>query len=430
LKGDENPSNADGYTAETWVTYTKTDGSDPVTYRSKDNATIDLSTVKSVTVWGYNAPRTYQVEVYKPGTSGDLTQDGNVYYTNTSDGSVSHEVITAFYNQRLAGQDDNEEGSSKGSNAASEYLEKYGIVAYFGSDDSVTAPEEFTDKNYVFDGWYDADTHTKISSDRTYGYRVTTNLKLVAGYIEKPTGTVTSTPKVSVINNGVEPFLDANNQSRVRLTTVLNVYNNIDTETRNPIDSDDNIKKVSAIYVQLPVKDSDGNKITWYTSNPRNEENKKYNLEALGVDNHETDGALGREILDYLNSPDFKNNTAVKDSGTLTVTITDPDIDSKVISYTYSVTFTSGQDGIDYSSTTVLTNKNRVQFTLPMKADLYYGTEDSNGTKVAGSNSAIIAYAAIYYDKTDNNEDDGEWILSENHAEFIADVVKPKGDDQ
>lgn len=402
----ENPSNADGYSAEAWVTYTKTDGSAPVTYKSTDN--VDLTTVKSVTVWGYNAPRTYQVEVYKPGTSGDLTQDGNVYYTNTSGGSVSHEVITAFYNQRLAGKDENYDGS----NSPSDYLTQYGITGYFGDDSAVTADEEITfadgETKVVFDGWYDANTHTKISSDRTYGYRVTTNLSLVAGYKSSKTS---DTTKVSVIKNGVEPFIDADNQSRVRLTTVVNVYDNLDNDPSsenylNPKDKDENIKKVSAIYVQLPVKDSNGEQIIWNSDN----------LAALKLDSPTEDG-IGKAVRDYLNSLDLTSNE-VKNSDTLTVTVTIDNVTintEKIISYTYGVTFDS--DDTD-TNTTMLTNKNRVQFTLPMKAELYYGTGD-----VAGSNSAIIAYAAIYYDTTDSDTNDGNWIVSENHAEFIAPVV-------
>ena len=70
----------------------------------------------------------------------------------------------------------------------------------------------------------------------------------------------------------------------------------------------------------------------------------------------------------------------------------------KVISYNYNAAWTDSTD----SSTAVLTNKNRLQFSLPMKAEYYEG----------GSNSAIIAYAAIYYD--------GEgWILSDNYVPYI-----------
>lgn len=419
---DKSKDNAADYSAEAWVTYTKTDGT-TVTYTSQNdfaNGEDTLSNVKSVTVWGYNAPRTYTVSLYKPTDCNSFeTVNNSVYYTKTT--GVTPSTVTAFYNQRLAGEDKNYTGS----NSASAYLGEYGISGYFGDDSAVTADKEITlsdSTKVVFDGWYDSTTHTKISSDRKYGYRVTTDLSLVAGYkTSKTDGT-----KVSITNNGVEPFIDANNQSRVRLTTVVNVYDNLDTDANsenylNPKDKDDSIKKVSAIYVQLPVKDSDGNKIMWNSDN----------LAALKLDS--TTEGIGKAVRDYLVSSDFTSNTEVKNSDTLTITIDVSsvtfgvettstenqvgygEVTEKIISYTYDVTFDS--DDID-ANTTMLTNKNRVQFTLPMKAELYYGTGD-----VAGSNSAIIAYAAIYYDTTDNDTADGSWIVSENHAEFIAPVV-------
>ena len=97
--------------------------------------------------------------------------------------------------------------------------------------------------------------------------------------------------------------------------------------------------------------------------------------------------------------------STIKDSKSITFTVDDLKMNnSQIISYTYGVTF--DEDNFD-ASTTLLTNKNRVQFTLPMKAVYYYGEGNE-----PGRNSAIIAYAAIKY------ADD--WILSENHAEFIA----------
>ena len=379
-------------TENAWVTYTLTDGTTKVYKENESGEEPDYTLIKSITVWGYNAPKTYELEMYVPeNEKSELTKlDGttNIFYCGTKNKSIPCE---GFFNQRLGGEDEN----NNAANSATEYLKQYGIKSMKAALGDYTAPAEFIldsndNKKYCFDGWYAWDknnkTPVKVSTDRYYQNRITANIKLAAGYKEYIEGsTSTQTVGLSVTDNGIDTYYDNNSVKRVSLNTQVNVY--------GAEDSDKNINKVAAIYLQLPVKDSQGKIISWTQSM----------IDSLGLTNYTTEGTLGYKIDQYVKNLSHEESAAVNLRGTLTFTLDKVNIsDYKVISYNYTTTWEDTTD----SKKAVLTNKNRLQFSLPMKAEYYEG----------GSNSAIIAYAAIYYEGKD-------WILSDNYIPYIYNLA-------
>lgn len=378
-----NPSDSDY-----WVTYTLTDGTTKVYKSTKDDTSEpDYYLVKSITVWGYNAPKLYTLEMYMPENENSVLENftGNIYYSATKNTSVP---CQGFFNQRLGGEDTTENNTAANSNSTTAYLAKYGITnekSYLGK---YTPPAENVTsggKTYKFDGWYAWDKNTgtkvKVSTDRYYQNRITANLNLVAGYAEAPSQGV----GLSVTNNGIDTFYDSSGVKRISLNTQVNVYGADDT--------DKNITKIAAVYLQLPVKDSQGKIISWTQTM----------VDSLGLSDYTTEGTMGCNIYNYVQNLPADKSADVRSGGTVTFTLSNVNIsDYKVISYNYN---TSWEDTSD-SSAAVLTNKNRLQFALPMKAEYYEG----------GSNSAIIAYAAINYSGKG-------WILSDNCVPYIYNLA-------
>ena len=402
---------------EAWVSYMTVNGQ-TVTYNSAEQV-VDLTEVAYVTVWGYNAPKKYSVELSKPKTEleGDYSWETNgdgISFAQSSSAEIK--VVETFYNQRLGGKDTSVENSSANTN--SDFLTAYGIKSYVGLNDAVTAPEKVDGK--VFDGWYNADDGSKITSDRTYGYRVTSDLRLIAGY--RTESADPGSVGVSVTSNDVGTYVDGNGDDWVRLVTNVNIFNNIDGEGKQ-IDSDDKITKVSSIYVQLPTRTEEGTAIKWTPEM----------LASLGLDTFSSveNGKTVKDMVnDYIHSDEFTKTDTPKGKTAVTIKVKvngaeeETEFGKTIITYTYEVV-----EGTPSDDQINLTNKNRIQFTLPMRAEYYNGITaevDNETVVIPGSNSAIIAYAAILYDTAAENADPNlEWILSDNHAEFINDVCLP-----
>ena len=388
-----------------WVNYY--DSNNNVITCANDEAestlvTANKSQVASVTVWLFNTPHEYTVNVQAPSTATDvLTQMGTtgLYYSATTPRPEK-----AFFNQRLGGEDKNPNGINAGSNDSVDYLTNYGITKVY-SDTAINPPETITNNSttLVFDGWYSAEKSTnpqtpnvvtkwfKVSTDRQYGNRVTSDMNLVAAYRIAAENEDPAPVGVSVIDNGVDYYVENNSDvKKVRLNTMLNVY--------NAVDSDPNIKQVSAIYVRLPstisITDTEHNKII---TRPFVETDLTDEL--LSDIRTELETQIDAKMLDR----NFSSDSVVK-----IVEVKDLacSANGKFISYTYNV-------GASEDPYVVLTNKNRTQFVLPMTASLYEG----------GSNCAVLSFAAINYDvDTDYNTngiETDEWKLSDNCIKFI-----------
>ena len=425
LKGESVNSSTIGSAygdSDKWVTYTMM-GDSNVHTLTKNLTNVDLSLVDSITVWVYNAPKKYNVKVYTP------TFDGNnaIQQTTTTgtNANVKTETINgtaltyyipedpvqkwAFYNQRLGDNDTYGPTSAAGSNNSIDYLTTYGITeAYAGGD--IIAPNV---PNMDFDGWYalkdstgdSIDLDYKITSDKSFGYRISSNLAIIACYVPTPqeTPTINNIPGVSVSNAGVDYYVDQSGETgtlKVRENTLLNVY-----YPGNFVDEDKGIKRYCAIIVKLPVVDTSGAEINWKTND----------LEAMQT-------GLRAAIQDKLDN-DIGDSGHYRENGSYDITKLSLTVEvnkkAGINCFTYDVKWDS--EGSATSNQITLTNKNRVMFTFPMKASLYEG----------GSNAALLSYAAIYYDLTDttngdaNSYNDGEntvnakWILSDNYVPFI-----------
>ena len=403
--------------ADKWVSYTTITSNTSVAYNTSLDGTLDLKTIKSVTVWLYNTPKKYDMHIYVPEfdnegliTTGDCFKNSDGLFYNAE--TFSHKW--GFYNQRLGDADpinggtDEETGAAIGSDAQCDYLKQYGIsTGYVGG--TITAP---TVEGYDFVGWYamhgDGSLDYKITSEKNYGYRITAKENITACYKVHVSGNeVENIPTISVSNGGIEYYVD---QDEAGAAANLNVRLNSQLNVSYPnefVKSDTNIKQYSAIIVKLPVVDADGNKITWDSAKLAELEQADVYNEVEGVPTLTEDNTDLRSVLmSHLNS--ITNSEAVNGRGSFVIRIDDLKLNKKggINSFTYDVKWETG----NATSTQVkLTNKNRIMFTLPMRADLYQG----------GSNSALMSYAAIYYDTTDNNTNDGQWILSDNFVPFV-----------
>lgn len=425
LKGESVNSSTIGSAygdSDKWVTYTMM-GDSNVHTLTKNLTNVDLSLVDSITVWVYNAPKKYNVKVYTP------TFDGNnaIQQTTTTgtNANVKTETINgtaltyyipedpvqkwAFYNQRLGDNDTYGPTSAAGSNNSIDYLTTYGITeAYAGGD--IIAPDV---TNMDFDGWYalkdstgnSIDLDYKITSDKSFGYRVSSNLAIIACYVPKSgeETTINNIPGVSVSNAGVDYYVDQSGETgtlKVRENTLLNVYYPGDF-----VDEDQGIKRYCAIIVKLPVVDTSGNAIEWKTAD----------LETMQP-------GLRAAIQDKLDN-DIGDSGHYRENGSYDITKLSLTVEvnkkAGINCFTYDVKWDSEDSAT--SNQITLTNKNRVMFTFPMKASLYEG----------GSNAALLSYAAIYYDLTDETNTDAhpytydestvnaKWILSDNYVPFI-----------
>lgn len=340
---------------EKWVTYYSASGKE----LTSDEINSDPYLVSKITVWGYNTPKTYTVTLQCPGedTTSMIADSNGVYFdTNAVPNSVQ-----SFYNVRVGGTGyDNEEDA----NALNDYLKKRGIeIPYVG--EKVTPPKTVTEEGNVFkfDGWYD-ENGVKVSSDNSYANRITSDINLRAGYV--PEGS-SSDIGVSVTKNTTDRYIDENGVERVRFNTQLNVY--------GCNDSDENIKDVAAIYIQLPTD------VEW----------NENNLSKIDFN------SIRAEIQKTLTENNSHKGTCVVDIGGV-----ETDHSGNVIYYTYDVVWNKNPDYFESYEVT-LSNKNRVQFTLTMKAEL---------CGEGGSNSAILAFAAINYDGIG-------WIVSDNYVPYI-----------
>lgn len=419
---------------EKWVTYTfaenVTEVEDPT----------DPSAVTAVTLWAYNLPKTYVMNFRYP--EEPKSEDNLVTLTLNSDFGVytlsygandeyTKVVDNVYYNQRVGAASDPEElrklydpdgtetekikadnqGKSEDEIAkaiqdyfmkeygdsidkAGYHISQYGVTKGYAGDkiEAVSkAKYTYTDDgnevqtgNLVFDGWYDANTHVKVSSDRIYGNRVTSNQTLIAGYV--PESSKSDEIGVSVTKLDDDYFIvnlkegSTELTERRRFNTELNVYNSEDNNS--------NIKRTAVIYVQLPIT-SEHTTQYWkdqfvYTDlGDKIQENITTNL-----NNGFTTGQVS-----------YKNQSItwnVVENVTETASVNE-----------VAIGYNNSSNG-DYAFE--LNNKNRGHYTLNLTNSLW----EENA-----ANSAMLAYAAIYYD----NDGTAAWIVSDNAAEHINATV-------
>ena len=405
---------------ENWVTYYTNGSTNPVEFTgtvdgSEYNDNVDVDSVDTVVVWAFNRPNRYTVTAYTPKTEKTLGAfDDNIgltpidspidslYYFNVS----APLMYEGFYNQRI-GAADTYGAAKNGSDNSVYYLNSYfnvennAAIAY--TNEVLDAPQSKTVVNgdssttYVFDGWYtiaENGTPVKVSSDRIYGNRITSNQTIYAMYKVQDSATESTNGigvGVTATTNGDNPgdvYVVQNNKNtaddqtkKVRLNTQLNVY--YDNKT---IDNDDKIEQVAVVYVNL--------------------DESQYSIKNGKVILTDATSTAIKQWLKDTNTR-LGYDTKVRKSGYVDFGDNKRDI---VIIDSYLNANSHLYDGEGPDSAVSLTSKNRAQFVLQMSEDLYDNTYDN-----------LIAFVAIKYDPDGDGAENPKWLISDNYVSYVHD---------
>lgn len=344
---------------EDWVSYYN----GKTKYEKEDDAKNANTPVTSITVWFFNNLKTYRPTFHYATARSELSHiDGTSKFV----GIESNIINPVFYNVRLGVANNDDSIDEAGS-----YLKEYGVTAGYTKSYSGTAMSIQNDdgKELKFLYWsYDADGKSIASNSYKYGYRITNNIHLYAIYGEAKDNTE---PGLTVSMNNPDYHIDSNGINRVRLNTVMNVY--------NCPDDDPNIKNVAVIYILDPNN---------YIQDYINKDNKT---------------AL-KNIRDKVYGLIKANGSQAQFSG-VTIQI-DGKNDNKALGLTYT------------ASKELLTNKNRVQFTTDFKQS------------ALAAQKIIYTFSAMnYYNESATEESKTDWIVSDNCIKYIFDD-KGKVDDK
>lgn len=346
LQGSDGAVVNDG---EDWVSYYN----GKTKYATEEEAKKANTPVTSITVWFFNNLKSYSPTFKYATNSGELKAVDNGKFV----GTVLNTIKPVFYNVRLGvanGVDSiDEEGS---------YLKEYGVTGFTGTYSGTAMSIQNGKKELKFLYWsYDADGKSIASNSYKYGYRITNNIHLYAIYGEAKDNTK---PGLTVSMNSPDYHIDSNGINRVRLNTVMNVY--------NCPDDDPNIKNVAVIYILDP-----NNYIQDYIKNE--------NTTALKN--------IRKNVYDLIKA----NGSKAQFSG-VTIKINGTN-DNKALGLTYT------------ASKELLTNKNRVQFTTDFKQS------------ALADQKIIYTFSAMnYYNESATEESKTDWIVSDNCIKYIFDV--------
>lgn len=351
LQGSKDAQVSDG---ENWVTYYNGNKK----FATEESALQNTAEVTSISVWYFNTLKSYSPTFMYATSTSELDDIGNGKYV----GNQTNTIKPVFYNVRLGASNDDTKIDSQGT-----YLEQYGVKGFTGTYSGSAMTIKKDDKELKFLYWsYDRQGKSIASNSYKYGYRVTNNIKLYAIYGDEKDST---DPGLTVSMNNPDYYTDNNGINRVRLNTMMNVY--------NCPDSDKNINQVSVIYIQDP-----NNYIQKYidTDNATALKTIREKVKAL-IEQHSKDAQF--------------SGVTIQIDG-------DNTYDAKGL--TYKVW---NDDG-----TSLLTNKNRVQFTTSFKQ-----------SSLGGENSKyknLYTFAAMNYKESDTAADN--WLISDNYIKYTFDA--------
>lgn len=342
---------------EDWVSYYN----GKTKYKTEDDAKKADTQVTSITVWFFNNLKTYSPTFHYATARSELSPiNGTSKYVGTELNTIDPAV---FYNVRLGVANDDDSIDEAGS-----YLKEYGVTAGYTGTYSGTAMSIQNDdgKELKFLYWsYDENGKSIASNSYKYGYRITNDIHLYAIYGEAKDNTK---PGLTVSMNNPDYHIDSNGINRVRLNTVMNVY--------NCPDDDPNIKNVAVIYILDPH-----NYIQDYIDN-----NKTTALENIR-----------KNVYNLIKA----NGSQAQFSG-VTIQI-DGKNDNKALGLTYT------------ASKELLTNKNRVQFTTDFKQS------------ALAAQKIIYTFSAMnYYNESATEKDKTDWIVSDNCIKYMFDEKNGK----
>lgn len=351
LQGSDDAAVNDG---EDWVTYYNGNKK----YATEADAKMANTPVTSITVWFFNNLKTYSPTFICATNSTQLqTIDNNKYV-----GTELKPFENIFYNVRL-GVKNGVDPIVDPIDEAGSYLDEYGVTGYTGTYSGTAMSIQKDGKELKFLYWsYDADGKSIASNSYKYGYRITNNIHLYAIYGEYKDKTA---PGLTVSMNNPDYHIDSNGINRVRLNTVMNVY--------NCPDDDPNIKNVAVIYILDP---------------------NDYIQDYIKKDDTVTLKNIRDKVYDLINANGSKPQ--------FSVTIEIDGKNDKALGLTYT------------ASPELLTNKNRVQFTTDFKQS-------------ALVNQKIYTFSAMNYskksatEKSATEESKTDWIVSDNCIKYIFD---------
>ena len=351
LQGSKDAKVSDG---EDWVTYYNGNKK----YATEETALQHTSEVTSISVWYFNTLKTYSPTFHFATARDDLSPiDGtNKFVANKKTNTIK----PVFYNVRL--------GVANGGSIdeAGSYLDEYGVTGFTNSYSGTSMSIKDNDKELKFLYWsYDEAGKSIASNSYKYGYRVTNNIHLYAIYGDAKDN---KDPGLTVSMNSPDYYIDNNGINRVRLNTMMNVY--------NCPDSDQKIRQVSVIYLQDP-----NNYISDYIGDNNTEalKNVRTKIQGLIKEQCKKESFTGITI-----SIDGKNDNLAK-------------------GLTYKVWNDNGSS--------LLTNKNRVQFTTSFKQELLGGDKYKN----------LYTFAAMNYKDSDTAKDN--WLISDNYIKYTFNEV-------
>lgn len=347
LQGSDGAAVSDG---EDWVSYYN----GKTKYETETDAKMAGKTVTSITVWFFNNLKTYKPTFHYATARSELSP---ITGTSKFVGIESNIINPVFYNVRLG-----VENGVKPIDEEGIYLKEYGVTGFTGTYSGTAMSIQNDDgKELKFLYWsYDADGKSIASNSYKYGYRITNNIHLYAIYGEAKDNT---NPGLTVSMNNPDYHTDSNGINRVRLNTVMNVY--------NCPDDDPNIKNVAVIYILDPK-----NFIEDYI--------KKDNTTALSN--------IRKNVYDLIKA----NGSKAQFSG-VTIKI-DGTNDNKALGLTYT------------ASKDLLTNKNRVQFTTDFKQS------------ALAAQKIIYTFSAMnYFNESATEKDKTDWIVSDNCIKYMFD---------
>lgn len=345
LQGSDGAAVSDG---EDWVSYYN----GKTKYKTETDAKAANAPVTSITVWFFNNLKSYSPTFMYATNSGELRNLNNGKFVGTQENTIN----PVFYNVRL--------GVANGVVPIDEeglYLKEYGVTGYTGTYSGTAMSIQNGKDELKFLYWsYDENGKSIASNSYKYGYRVTNNIKLYAIYGNAKDNT---NPGLTVSMNNPDYHKDSNGIDRVRLNTVMNVY--------NCPDDDPNIKNVAVIYILDPHN---------YIQDYINKDNK------TALEN------IRKNVYNLIND----NGSNAQFSG-VTIKI-DGTNDNKALGLTYT------------ASKDLLTNKNRVQFTTDFKQ------------KALADQKIIYTFSAMnYYKESATEESKTDWIVSDNCIKYMFD---------
>lgn len=347
LQGSDGAAVRDG---EDWVSYYN----GKTKYATEEDAKMADKTVTSITVWFFNNLKSYSPTFHYATAKNELSPiDGTSKFVGTQLNTIK----PVFYNVRL--------GVANGVDSIDEeglYLKEYGVTGYTGTYSGTAMSIQNGEKELKFLYWsYDENGKSIASNSYKYGYRITNNIKLYAIYGEAKDNT---NPGLTVSMNNPDYHTDSNGIDRVRLNTVMNVY--------NCPDDDPNIKNVAVIYILDP---------------------NNYIQDYINKDNKTALKNIRKNVYDLIKA----NGSKAQFSG-VTIKI-DGTYDNKALGLTYT------------ASKELLTNKNRVQFTTDFKQS------------ALADQKIIYTFSAMnYFKESATEESTTDWIVSDNCIKYIFDA--------